>query len=402
MTTEPGENNNTRLTKDAQAGEVAGDASDFPGNPVADVASAPGASTVEPAGADAGSADTPAGNPVADVASAAGASTVEPGGAVAGSAAIIRSNTVTLAGFLITFFGSILFSTKAIIVKKAFADTPMDVLSLLALRMLFSLPFFVAAAILTSSDKTNLRLTGRQWLTVIVLGLFGYYLSSLFDFIGLQYISAGLERLILFLYPSFAVLINTFFFKQKITRIQIAALALTYLGIVIAYIGEMRIESGNPNFILGSLLIFLCAITYSIYIAGSGRIIPVIGGNKFTAYAMLASTTGIFTHYLLRGDYQQLNGGSDFWIYGMLLALMATVIPSFMISNGMKRIGSNNVAIISSIGPVSTIIQAHFILGERIIAAQVFGTALVISGILLTAWKKKPSLEPEANKASYK
>lgn len=336
-------------------------------------------------------------SPVGDASTVRETSTLHEMNAKAGSA-VTRNNTVTLAGFLITFCGSILFSTKAIIVKKAFADTPMDALSLLALRMLFSLPFFVAAAILSGSGKTNLRLTGRQWLTVIVLGLFGYYLSSLFDFIGLQYISAGLERLILFLYPSFAVLINTFFFKQKITRIQVAALALTYVGIVIAYLGEMKFESGNPNFLLGSMLIFLCAITYSIYIAGSGRIIPLIGGTKFTAYAMLASTTGIFIHYLLRGDYSKLNGGSDFWMYGIMLALLATVIPSFMISNGMKRIGSNNVAIISSIGPVSTIVQAHFILGERIIAAQIFGTALVITGILLTGWKKKSGNELKEKK----
>ncbi|RYY19359.1 MAG: EamA family transporter [Chitinophagaceae bacterium] len=243
----------------------------------------------------------------------------------------INPNTVTVAGFLITFFGSVLFSTKAIIVKKAFADTPMDALSLLALRMLFSLPFFVGAAILTSSKKENVRLTTKQWTTIVVLGLFGYYLSSLFDFVGLQYISAGLERLILFLYPSFAVLINTFFFKQQISRIQIIALVVTYLGIGIAYLGEMRFESGNPNFLLGSFLIFLCAITYSIYIAGSGRIIPVVGGTKFTAYAMLASTAGIFLHFLLRGNYSLFSGGSEFWIYGLLLALLATVIPSFMI-----------------------------------------------------------------------
>ena len=300
------------------------------------------------------------------------------------------NNTVTLAGFIITLLGSILFSTKAIIVKKAFADTPMDALSLLALRMLFSLPFFIGAAIFTSHTRHNVQMTRRQWLIVIVLGLFGYYLSSLFDFIGLQYISAGLERLILFLYPSFAVLINTFFFKQKITRMQIVALALTYIGIAIAYVGEMKFESSNPNFVLGSLLIFLCAITYSIYIAGSGRIIPAVGGTKFTAYAMLASTFGIFIHFLLRGQFEQLNSETNFWLYGIVLALIATVIPSFMISNGMKRIGSNNVAIISSIGPVSTIVQAHFILGERIIAAQIVGTALVIGGILLTGWKKKP------------
>jgi len=310
---------------------------------------------------------------------------------------VTRNNTVTFAGFLITFVGSILFSTKAIIVKKAFAETSMDALSLLALRMMFSLPFFLVAAVLASIKKENFSPTSRQWMIIIVLGLFGYYLSSLFDFIGLQYISAGLERLILFLYPSFAVLINTFFFKQKITRVQILALVLTYFGIAIAYLGEMRLESANPNFILGSFLIFLCAITYSIYIAGSGRIIPVVGGTKFTAYAMLSSTTGIFIHFLLRGNYQILEGGGDFWFYGILLALLATVAPSFMISNGMKRIGSSNVAIISSIGPISTILQAHWILGERIIPAQIFGTVLVIGGILLTAVKRKPVDEAAPN-----
>jgi drug/metabolite transporter (DMT)-like permease len=303
-----------------------------------------------------------------------------------------RNNTVTLAGFLITFLGSILFSTKAIIVKKAFAETPMDALSLLALRMLFSLPFFLAAAVFASNKKDNIRLTMKQWVTIIVLGIFGYYLSSLFDFIGLQYISAGLERLILFLYPSFVILISAFFFKQKITRVQIIALVLTYLGIAVAYLGELRFEAGNPNFYLGSVLIFLCAITYSIYIAGSGRIIPIVGGTKFTAYAMLASTTGIFIHFLIRGNYLQLKGDPDFWWYGIMLAILATVIPSFLISDGMKRIGSNNVAIISSIGPISTILQAHFILGEKIIAAQIFGTVLVIAGILVTAWKRKPAV----------
>ncbi len=311
------------------------------------------------------------------------------GPATSASGKLISANTVTVAGFLITFFGSVLFSTKAIIVKKAFADTQMDALSLLALRMLFSLPFFVAAAIFTGTQKDNIKLTGRQWTIIIVLGLFGYYLSSLFDFVGLQYISAGLERLILFLYPSFAVLINIFFFKQQSSRLQLVALVVTYLGIGMAFMGEMHVEAANPNFLKGSFLIFLCAITYAIYIAGSGRIIPIVGGTKFTAYAMLASTGGIFIHYLVRGDYALFNSGSEFWMYGVVLALFATVIPSFMISNGMKRIGSSNVAIISSIGPVSTVVQAHFILGERIIAAQIFGTILVIAGILLTAWKKR-------------
>jgi drug/metabolite transporter (DMT)-like permease len=295
---------------------------------------------------------------------------------------------ISLAGFVITFLGAVLFSTKAIIVKSAFAKTKIDALTLLTLRMIFSLPFYLAAAFIVSSKEGNQKLTSKQWLQVVLLGLFGYYLSSLFDFVGLQYISAGLERLILFLYPTFVVFINMGVFKQKITNIQTIALILTYGGIALAYFGELEIETGNPNFYWGSFLIFLCSITYAMYIAGSGRLIPIVGGTKFTAYAMLASTAGVFMHFLIKGSYEALRSGSELWGYGILLAVVATVIPSFMISDGLKRIGSNNVAIISSVGPVSTIIQAHFILGEKIFAAQIIGTILVVAGVLLIGWKK--------------
>ena len=296
---------------------------------------------------------------------------------------------ISLAGFVITFLGAVLFSTKAIIVKSAFAKTQVDALTLLTLRMMFSLPFYLLAAYLVSSKEGNIRLTARQWTKLILLGLFGYYLSSLFDFIGLQYISAGLERLILFLYPTFVVFINMAFFRQKITNIQKLALVLTYAGIALAYFGELRIDVHNENFYWGSLLIFLCAITYATYIAGSGRMIPIVGGNKFTAYAMLASTAGVFIHFFVQGNFETLQTGFSLWGYGILLAVVATVIPSFMISDGLKRIGSNNVAIISGIGPVSTIIQAHFVLGEKIFAAQVIGTILVIAGVLLIGWKSQ-------------
>lgn len=292
-----------------------------------------------------------------------------------------------VAGFLIAFAGSILFSTKAVIVKKAFEQTHTDALTLLALRMAFSLPFFVGAAILASNKKDNVTLTTKHWTAIIALGLFGYYLSSLFDFIGLQYISAGLERLILFLYPSFVVLINAAVFKQKISRIQVIALVLTYVGIGIAYIGELQVDFNNPHFLLGTTLIFICAITFAIYLVGSGKIIPLVGATKFTAYAMLASTAGVFIHFLVVDNYQRMPAGGSFWGYGFLLAIVATVIPGFLISNAMKKIGSNNVAIVSSIGPVSTLIQAHFVLGEHIFTEQIIGTILVIAGVLLTGWK---------------
>jgi drug/metabolite transporter (DMT)-like permease len=299
-----------------------------------------------------------------------------------------KNNRITLAGFVITFLGAVLFSTKAIIIKVAFAHTAIDALTLLTLRMIFSLPFYSVAAIVAARKQEHIPLTRVQWTWVVVLGLFGYYLSSLFDFMGLQYVSAGLERLILFLYPTFAVLINGFYFKQKINRLQWIALLLTYAGIGLAFAGELQLDTSNPNFYWGCFLIFCCAITYSIYIAGSGHIIPSVGAGRFTSYAMLAATAGIFLHFLFAGNIELLRSAAgNAWLYGLLLAVFATVIPSFLISLGMKKIGSNNVAIISGIGPVSTILQAYWILGEEIFMEQIIGTALVVAGVLLIGWK---------------
>ena len=292
-------------------------------------------------------------------------------------------------GFFITFCGAILFSTKAIIVKLAFAQVSVDALTLLTLRMVFSLPFYLIAAYVVSNKQTNVKLTLRQGILTVITGLLGYYVSSYLDFVGLMYISAGLERLILFLYPTFAVLINSFLFGQRIEKNQRIALLLTYIGIGIAFWGELGIDAGNPHFFLGSLLVFLCSITYAFYIVGSGKMIPQTGATKFTAYAMLGATSGIFIHFLLKGDYSFLHQHGAIWGYGFLLALIATVIPSFLISLGMKKIGSNNVAILSSIGPVSTIVQAHYFLGEKIFAEQIIGTVLVVVGVLLLGKRRK-------------
>ena len=297
---------------------------------------------------------------------------------------------ISLAGFVITFIGAILFSTKAVIVKKAFADIKVDALSLLAVRMICSLPFYLIVAFYKTNQKENKKLTSRQWWFLVVLGLSGYYLSSFLDFVGLQYITAGLERLILFLYPTITMLITSLLFKQKISAIQKWALLITYTGIAIAFYSELKIEAGNPNFYYGSLLIFLCAITFGFFIAGSGQLIPQIGAAKFTAYGMTVASLGVLLHYCINGNFTVLqSGGSAFWLYGILLAVVATVIPSFLTSEGLKRMGSNNVAVISSIGPVSTVIQAHFVLGEQIFAAQIIGTILVIAGVVMVGWKRK-------------
>ena len=291
-------------------------------------------------------------------------------------------------GVGIALLGSIFFSTKAIFVKLAFHATHEDAITLLGLRMLFSLPFFLFIALFASRKESSERISLKQWIYIAITGMLGYYISSLFDFVGLQYISAGLERLILFLYPTFSVILNTFLFKTKLNRSQVLALILTYLGIGIAYYGELKIDTTNPNFFYGSLMVFLCSITYSFYLVGTGRLVNRVGATRFTAYAMLFATAGIFANYVLVKPLSGFVFTPSLVGYGAALAIVATVIPSFMISNAIKKIGSNNVSIITSIGPVSTIIQAHYVLGEKIFLEQIIGTVLVVIGVLLIGGKK--------------
>lgn len=271
--------------------------------------------------------------------------------------------------------------------KLAFADSSIDAVTLLALRMLFALPFYLGALLFVNRNK-GVALTRRQWLLIGVTGLLGYYASSLLDFLGLQYISAGLERLILFLYPTFVVLINAAFFRQPVRVVQRWALAITYAGLLVAYMGELGFHEHNPNFVLGSVLVFCCAVTYALFIVGSGRLIPQVGAGRFNAWAMLAACGGVFVHFALARDPALLFRDPQFVWYGLMLAVVATVIPSFLIAWGVKKAGANNVAIISSIGPVSTITQAHLLLGEPIFWQQLAGTLLVVAGILLLSWRK--------------
>jgi drug/metabolite transporter (DMT)-like permease len=298
-----------------------------------------------------------------------------------------KQSSRLLVGFIISLTGAILFSTKAIFVKLAFISTGIDAISLLALRMLVALPFYIIAAWFTQRGSKQKPLTIKYWIWIIIMGILGYYLSSLFDFIGLQYVSAGLERLILFLYPTFAVLINTYLFKTKLSGTQLIALILTYLGIGIAYFSEIRTAHIGAKFYFGCLMIFLCAVTYSFYLVGTGKLVEKAGATRYTAYAMLAATVGIFVHYGITHNHISIQFSQKLLTYSLALGIIATVLPSFLLSSGMKKIGINNVSINTSIGPVSTIIQAHYFLGEKILPMQIVGTCIVIIGVVLIGWK---------------
>ena len=257
------------------------------------------------------------------------------------------------------------------------------------LRMLFSLPFYAASMWFYYNRRSFKKAKPSTYIGACLVGILGYYMSSLFDFIGLQYVSASIERIILFIYPTLAVVLNLLIFKVAISKKQWLAIFITYIGIGLAYWGELNQIPDTKQFFFGTWMILLCAITYALYLVGSGKIIPKIGAPQFTSLSMLAASLGIFIHYWITQhksftaimDLPILHSSS--LIYVIALALIATVIPSFLISGGMKRIGSNDLAIITSIGPVSTLFQARWILGEPFSWEQILGTLLVIVGVLL-------------------
>jgi drug/metabolite transporter (DMT)-like permease len=290
------------------------------------------------------------------------------------------------AGLTFALMAAIGFSAKSIFVKLAYPEG-ITALPLLALRMIFSAPFFVFAAIY-EARKNSVRLIAKDYSAIFILGILGYYASSLLDFMGLQYISAGLERLILFLYPTFVVLISAVVFKKAIELKQIIALVLCYIGISIVFLHETMTQ--NPNLLVGSSLVLLSALSYSCYLIGAGGMIQRIGSFRFTAYAMLVACVAMLLQFAASHEFSELFTYSQkVYQLSMLMAILSTVLPIFMLSIAIKKIGSGNTSIIGSIGPVVTILMGTYYLNEPITIFQIIGSFLVLVGVFIVGAKSK-------------
>lgn len=290
-----------------------------------------------------------------------------------------------LKGFFLVFLGAICFSSKAIMIKLAY-QFDVDALSLLTLRMVFALPFFLIVAFVNKRNTMQEAVSGKDYLKIIGLGLLGYYTASILDFIGLQYITAGLERLILFIYPTLVVLLSFVFFKKPINKNIYVALLLSYIGVGIVFLDDLSMN--NKSIFLGTALIFGSAVTYAVYLVGTERLIPRIGSVRFTAYAMIVSSLAVIVHFLIVRPASILSFPLEIYIYGFSIAIIATVIPTFMITEGIKQIGAGKASIIASIGPITTITMEYFILHEPFTVYEFIGTVLVMAGVLMVSLRK--------------
>ena len=295
------------------------------------------------------------------------------------------TRTRFLLGVGILVLANIGFSSKAVIIKLMYRYD-VDTYSVIALRMIFSLPFYIVIAWWLNRRETNVKLTLREWFAVSGLGVLSYYISSTLDFLGLQYITAGMERLTLYLYPTIVLILSAFFFKKKITTPQYIAILLTYLGIALAFVAEHGVGE-QKNAWLGTALVFSAACTYSVYVVLTGEYVHKIGSAKFTCYAMIAATVPALIQSGLHNGIDIFHYPMPVYMLTAYMVLVATVLPTCMIVEGIRLVGANNSGIIGAVGPISMIGLASVFLGEQITVLQLVGTAIVLAGVLLITWK---------------
>ena len=297
----------------------------------------------------------------------------------------------TSMGILLALIGSLLFSTKAVFVKLAYIHE-VDSISLLLLRMGFALPFYLVALVLKRSILRVKWVTipGKYWRALILAAILGYYLSSFLDFLGLQYVDASVERLILFIYPTFIALLSFLLFRNRISRLQWLALSLSYVGLIMVFgvnLGELSFDN---EFWKGAILILLCALSFALFLVLSQWLIPRFGVPVFTSLSMSIACFFVIGHFSAIHSWEGITEhASPVYWYAFAMATLATVLPSYIVNYAIKQIGALRAAIVAGVGPISTITLAYFLLGERLDWWQLGGALMIIVGVTVVSVEMK-------------
>jgi drug/metabolite transporter (DMT)-like permease len=286
---------------------------------------------------------------------------------------------------LLAVVGAILFAAKGVLAKLMYREG-IDATTLLALRMLLSTPFFAVMAACTWADKP--ALVRSDTLKIAGLGFIGYYLSSYLSFLGLEYVSVGLERLILFLNPTVVLLLGMLLYKRRVSRQQWLSMVLAYAGIVLVFWNDTNTSNASTTHIAtGAAIVFASALTYGLYLLLSGEVVKRYGSLRLVSLAMLVSTGYTLVHFVVLGEQHSL--GSLFvqtptvWGLSLINAIFCTVLPVSLLMVAVSRLGAGTAAQAGMIGPVATIFLGYFFLGEAITVLQMLGTALVMAGMVV-------------------
>jgi len=291
-------------------------------------------------------------------------------------------------GIALAVLAALGFSFKAIFVKLAYAAAAVDAVTLLTLRMTFALPIALWASLWLC--RAAPPLSRNDWGLLLVLGVLGYYGASILDFIGLQYISAALERLILFIYPTLTVLIGVLFMGKTLEKRQVAALALSYAGIALAFAHDLQATNDMHAVLLGGAFIFGSALSYALYSAGAEVAIRRLGTLRFAALAIIVSTFATQLHFVLTQPFSALAQPLEVYAYAAAMALFSTLLPVLWQSAAVQRIGAARTVLIGTLGPMLTIFFAWLLLTEPVSIAQLLGAGLVLAGVLLVSRRQRP------------
>ena len=284
------------------------------------------------------------------------------------------------AGYALAIAGATLFSTKGVFIKLAYT-TGIGAETVLALRMIVAVPVYlgILAIMLLRTPDVGKRLTLRAVIGAALVGVLGYYVASLLDFTGLQFISAQYERLVLFTYPFFSVVLGALFFGDRFTWRILPGLLVSYLGLGVIFGWNLAVDP--HGLIEGTALVIASALTFALYQHLAKREMAGIGTPLFTCIAMIAAgIVGIGHNTVLHGVSGWLSLTPEVWGYGLALGLLGTVVPSFLMNGAISRIGARATASTGAWGPIMTIAMAVMILGEAFTIWHALGTALVIGG----------------------
>ncbi|MGE8493789.1 MULTISPECIES: DMT family transporter [Comamonas] len=282
--------------------------------------------------------------------------------------------------------GAIAFSGKAIIVKLAYRHG-VDAITLIMYRMLFALPLFVIMAWWAGRGKPALSL--RDWLAVIALGFCGYYLSSYLDFAGLSYISAGLERLILYLNPTLVLALGWLLYRRVASGHQLLGLAISYAGVMLVFGMELYTHGAGQQVGWGASLVFLSAVSYAVYLVYSAQYVKRLGALRLVGLATSFACLFCIAQFLLTRPLQAAQvDGAVIWL-SVLNATLCTAVPVLLVMLAVERLGAATVAQTGMIGPLSTILMGVWLLGEPLTPVMVAGTALVLTGIYVFTHQAK-------------
>ncbi|MDR1854586.1 MAG: DMT family transporter [Azoarcus sp.] len=288
-------------------------------------------------------------------------------------------------GILFALLGAVGFSFKAILVKLAYRYG-VDAETVLGMRMGLALPCYLLIGLFARQEQ-RAPMQGRDWLWMVWLGFTGYYLSSYLDFLGLDHISAGLERLILFLYPTLVIVISALFLKKPITLKTLAALALCYAGIALAVGHDLSVSGDAAHEVwIGSALVFAAAIAYALYLIGNGIVVGRLGSLQVTAWASSFACVFSIAQFLALRPLDSIFAQPwQVWAILLVMVAVSTVAPVWMVSEAIRRIGAGPVSMTSTMGPVITIALGWVILAEPFGWNQFFGAVLVIGGVWLVS-----------------